>query len=415
MGIFTALLYWLLPLSFFYSRIGLPDMLILGLCSLSFVFFLQSRKQKIYAYVSGILFSLMLLINTSALILLLFPAMVFLVWPGLFGKPLRIMTKTMLVTTGLPSVIFWVWYIRTLSNQHEFLLLSNFPKLFDYSIKNHDYLKNFVSYLSFPVGLGFILGLGYLMKVVFHERKHLYSHSLFKNPLALVDKDNLKTWRLKLKSLINLRLSQKLDLSYEAFSAEVSILLLIPAVLYNLLFGFSPRDFLFLLFPVALILGLVIDKFIPKLKWLFLILIVPWTFYSWQGTLDPSINQVKIHLDSLMRNNDSLPIYATFEPETLSHILGYPIKLLSPEALNGGIIISETQATSILENTNRPEYLQSKQVLSQIPSRKLSWVYTDLRNYYPMNNVGNVFKIYFIPQRLDSDSPEDVQLYLPFN
>ncbi|NMC36079.1 hypothetical protein GYA49_03455 [Candidatus Beckwithbacteria bacterium] len=364
-GLVAAYLVWLMPLSFFYSQTGTMDMLYLGLASLSIaLLILNLQKSKTHhLLLAGILLALAILIKFTTCIFLLSPLVIWI----LYGK--KIIKKLAYYYLGAGIVVGFIlipyWYIfknnfvaqaLNYPGQH-FLNLFNFrvhlATLYIYIQKSTFLFSPFLALLS-------LLGMLTLLFLV----------------IKLAKKQNTNSWQDQYMSHI--------------------LIFFVPAFIFLYLFNFSPR-YALLLVPALGLLGsyFLTSLFSRKTIYIALIIVLPWTYQAWLATQHISIRETKQYVLTLKKAYD-LPIYASFEPEKLSTYFDLPIRLLSPEALKGGIIITDERKTELMANLSEEPYMAMKETWQKLDASKQVWLYTDIYNHFPVDSRNNVFKVYLI-------------------
>jgi len=390
-AIFSPLLFWLLPLSFFYTRSGTSNMFSLGWAVLSLGVFIASNKgsEVKNGVLSGILFVISILAKLSSTIFLFGFLSLYLLDKENFKKVLSIFVKTVVILLSMSLVILYVTYGRILfSSVGVFLHPTYNPEL-----SLSESLFKFGWYLSPPVLLLLFIGIA------------MWFCDTSKRKQSLTLEKGQRIFE---------RLKQVVGVRKPALPSIVS--LLIPSVISLLLFNPSPEYFLILTPLVALLGGYVLSRFsYHLLKVVFILAIIPWTYTAFMATNHISLRSIKKTVEEIMANNTYLPIYSTVDPESLSFYLDQPVSLLSKNALNGGVIITDVQSTDLTLHSSDQKFLEAREVLSLLPDRKKVFTYTDPYNHFPVSPEGNVFTIYLIPSSFSGESSEDVEFFKPFN
>lgn len=350
-GLWTMVVFWLIPLSSFYSRNGTLDMLMLGFLSMSFYFFeKKSSRQRISGILAGIFFSLAFLTKNTALIFLIYYCL-----SSFFNKQKVKRFLWFLVSTTTSVLLaygpYWYFFKNTTTTTKEMVSKHFLPLA---NIKVHlatlwIYITKAGFYISWPVVLLSILGIFGLLK-------------------------NFKKTSGAFWSLI-------------------------PWLIFVFLFDHSPRYFLFLTPAIALLASFALSKIKPLfLKIIIILLILPANFIAlkstWHQGIEESTRQV------LNLNNDT-PIYSTFDPEKLERIVGKKVSLLNSQATQSGVVVIDKRKTELLLALRESQWKEAYETLNWIKkNKKPVWVYNDPYPHFPGTNKSNEFKIYiFNPKR----------------
>ncbi len=344
-------IFWLVPLTFYYSRLGSGEMLVLGLSLLGLVLLVnQPFKTKLnLIFVLGLLL-LAALIDYKAVIFIVSAVILFVT------KEKKCQyTSTEII--GLLSLI------------SGFVLLL----LLDRSYNSTAYqpsasLQNIPWVFSWPVLICLlILTYSQIRKVTqnqlsfFDQVKHL----LFSKSLC---------FRFFLATGVSLTVLLTSNFSYS------SLVYITPFVALGCGYWITSLPF-------------------KKLSWLFLLTLLPWTYQAWQATLHTSLREVKEKVTELSNNHLFTPIYTSFDSGSFSDYINKPVQPVSMEVFNTGgiVVVDETSFFQLCDYQNNYSPLVLEK-LHALEDYNLVWKSTVVYNHFPVSQQRSVVKIYLFPE-----------------
>jgi len=344
-GIWSLILFWLLPLSLFYSRSGTLDMLMMGFAFLSFYFFEKEKRiAKRLGIIAGIFFGLAVLTKTAALVFSLY----FLL-TGYFNKERRKRFIWFFIGSGLLLFFsygpFWLYFRESMGQTHN-LVERHFLPLFNPTVHLAVvwiYLSKLAFFLSWPIILLTILG-GFFI----NSRKKTTKGVVFG---------------------------------------------LLPWLFFIFLFDYSPRYLLLLTPSVAILSGIAISRLrLAFLKLIILFLILPASLIAWQSTWHQGMEAAAKQVSRL---SSEVALYATFDPEKFERSVGRNVSLLVPEATESGIVVVDERKSELLLSFTEPKFQEARRILDWIRTEaQPAWEYQDPWPHFPGTDKGNKFMIY---------------------
>jgi len=344
-GIWSLILFWLLPLSLFYSRSGTLDMLMMGFAFLSFYFFEKEKGEtKQLGIIAGIFFGLAILTKTAALAFGLY----FLL-TGYFSKERRKRLIWFFIGSGLFLFFsygpYWLYFRESIGQTHNLIERHLLP-LFNYRVHLAVvwiYLSKLAFFLSWPVILLIVLG-GFFVS----GRKEVVRGVIFS---------------------------------------------LLPWLFFIFLFDYSPRYLLLLTPLVAILSGIGISRLRPAfLKLVILLLILHASLIAWQSTWHQGMEVAAKQVSKL---SNEVALYATFDPEKFERSIGRSVSLLVPEATQSGIVVVDERKSELLLSFTEPKFQEARRTFDWIRTEtQPAWEYQDPWPHFPGTNKRNKFMIY---------------------
>jgi 4-amino-4-deoxy-L-arabinose transferase-like glycosyltransferase len=395
-GLISAVVFWLLPLSVFYSRTGTQEMFFMGLSFLGLILFMRlNSEKKIFPILSAVLVALSVLTKTNAVVFLLTPLILLILSPNKYIRRTITFYKISISISVILFSTFFLFFGKEFINQSKYLPSSHLLPLTNLKVHLATlsiYINNLSYYLSSLVLILLLIGLFKLIFEYFSLRSHF----------ILLLKTYLHSIKLLIKSHKNLENIKQtiLNISLPNQGSQITIeitALLIPPLIFLLLFNFSPRYFVLIL-PSLTLLSVHGFRLLPFKKYnsLLLLFIIPFSYHAWFATNHISIRELKKEVENLLQTNINYPVYSTVDPEKLSFYFQMPVSLLSQKAYEKGIIITDKQKTELFANFTQPQYQEMASVVSCLPDAKIQYINSDIYSHFPLNSNGNTFKIYLI-------------------
>jgi len=126
-----------------------------------------------------------------------------------------------------------------------------------------------------------------------------------------------------------------------------------------------------------------------------ILLLIPKSYEAWKSGNHDGVEKAVSEVKKIIKQNPQLPVFATFDQEKISELIGQPVFFLTPEATQAGIILTDIRKTELMLNLTEPEFTEAKAVLRLIEKDSQPvWQLVDNQPYFPGTNLGNQFKIY---------------------
>lgn len=177
------------------------------------------------------------------------------------------------------------------------------------------------------------------------------------------------------------------------------LLVLAIGLLYINSYYITPRSFIFIVPYLLISLGYAIS-YLKNIQLGRIILVFMLLISIFQAKIAFSATRhhgVEASLDKIktLYQQTSLPIYSTFEADKLTDITQLPISLLSPQATNSGIILTDKRKTELMLALSEPDWQAAKFTLDWIETHSQPvWQYRDPLSHFPGANLSNTFSIY---------------------
>jgi 4-amino-4-deoxy-L-arabinose transferase-like glycosyltransferase len=391
----APLTLWFIPLFYFYSLSGTMDVLYISLASSSVLLLVISLDHKRdLSHLSALLFSLAVLIKFSAWIFV--PSFVCL-WLLTAGN-VKVWKKFTITLVGILGIVFIPYLMMYGTEMIRQSIQYPSRHLLPLNISIHlytwqKYLQNSPWWLSWPFAL--VTGIGILSMVRKKPDRAL---------LGVAGHNGGQAIRYIKNVLINITALKRKCAAVHLKHIEtishtlVSLLLLVPGLLFISLFDFSPRYYLLLIPAFVYIYSWIFSSYHLSVAAVIFISLLPFTYTAWLATQHMAIRSLKKIVLETSLNHSSLGIYATIDPEKLEAYFDTKVALLSPQATQGGIIITDEIKTRLFAGFSQNEYKQMLATLDQICDRKRIFTYTDPLIHFPVSSASNTYTVYLIPQ-----------------
>jgi len=346
-ALWTAAIFWLIPLSLFYSRSGTLDMLMLGFLSVSFYFFEKRNSQeKKWGILAGIFFTLGSLTKNTALVFLIYYSL------------------SLLFNRNQVKKFFWFAFSATAS-----ILLSYGP--YWYFFKNTDTTSTAANMFS-----------RHLLPLT-NIKVHLATFWIY-----IAKAGFYISWPIIFLFIFGVFVSlKKINKTSGIFLKAV------PWLVFIFLFDHSARYFLLLAPAVSLFAGFALSQIKPSfLKMVFIFLILPASYTAFSSTLHQGVEKSACQVLALNKN---VPIYTTFDPEKFERTVGKETSLLENEATQSGIVVVDQRKTELMLSLTEPPFKEAKKILKWLKeNKKPVWEYNDSHPHFPATTLPNKFQIY---------------------
>jgi 4-amino-4-deoxy-L-arabinose transferase-like glycosyltransferase len=123
----------------------------------------------------------------------------------------------------------------------------------------------------------------------------------------------------------------------------------------------------------------------------------PQSWLAFESGRHLGVEQLSLKAAQLKRENPALPLFATFDQEKLTELVGYPVFLLADEATDGGILLTDERKTELMLNLSEADYQEAREVLRFVKDgHDPVFIYQDPYPHFPGSRKGNTLKIYLI-------------------
>jgi hypothetical protein len=347
-------IFWLIPLSLYYSRTGTQEMLFLGLAYLGIILFINSsKKNKFKSVLSALFLALAVLTKTNALVFLLTPALITFLKPKKYLKPLIRFGISLLLFLSLALIPFYLRFGQEFISQSKSLPTKHLLPLINLRVHlatQYIYLQKLPYLLSLAFLTILILGIFQLMKSR-NKTKHIITEL---------------------------------------------ICLIIPGLLFIYLFDYSPRYLLILLPSLIIVSSFSFLKF-KKITIILLILILPFSFRAYQATLHTWSRQLKPIIQTYSNDHRLSSVYSTFEWNKLSYYFDQNVRLLTPSATNSAnLIIIDQRKSELMLSLTESEFQEAKATYDYLQTQEPIYTINDPYNHFPGDRRPNTFNLYFL-------------------
>jgi hypothetical protein len=370
LGLVSSLCFWMLPLSIFYSRMGVPVMFALGLTMSAIVVF-ENIDNKRMIYVKTV-FGLLMLLSILTYPNILSLHIGFLSYRLFRNK--KDFKKYVFFAAILLAILVIFGIIFSVLN---LILEQKFNDIYP--------LKNLLWYISWPL-VGLTLYGIWSITVSFYKKQNLLA---------------------KLFSFPNKRNTQR---EVDGFIQWITIT--IPVFPLLILKYRDPQYFLLLMPLIAVLAAIGWKRFFSKrVAVLLIILVLRSSYVAWSSTNHFVGRELRDEINHIQKNHLYLPIYTNLDYKALSLSLNKPVRKLSSKANDGGIIV-----IGIFEDHEISEYdVKMTNTISEPPDKKRVWMFTDIESLFPYTSKKSIYSIYLITENSSFEDPVDMNYYLPFN